>query len=143
METAATALLPCAFCRGHGFAPYGVPEHQPHCEVCQGQGTNRVPWPHMGCAFCEGSGNFQSFSCLVCRGTGVVPPLPGPTRRCEECHGRAFDRRCGLPCLRCRGRGIVTAQTPRRGAAGPFLDATHAEADAPPLSPAVQIANCR
>jgi DnaJ-class molecular chaperone len=129
METAATALLPCAFCRGKGIASYDV-LNSPHCEVCHGRGTNRVVWPHVGCAFCEGTGSFRTFGCLVCRGTGVVPPLPGPTHRCEECRGRAFDSRNGLPCLRCRGRGVVTARdhSPHPAFAGPFLEATHAEA---------------
>jgi DnaJ-class molecular chaperone len=129
METAATALLPCAFCRGKGIAPYGMMDPPPRCEVCYGHGTNVVPWPHDGCAFCEGTGTFRTFSCLVCRGTGVVPPLPGPTHRCEECRGRAFDTRGGLPCLRCRGRGVVASHSPppRQSAAGPFLEATHAE----------------
>jgi hypothetical protein len=128
METAATALLPCAFCRGIGLAPHSVPGTDARCEVCNGNGTNVVSWPHEGCAFCEGTGNFRSFSCLVCRGTGVVPPLAGPTRRCEECRGRSFDCRSGMPCLRCRGRGVIAAQAPAPGrAAGPFLEATHAE----------------
>jgi DnaJ-class molecular chaperone len=130
MDTAATALLPCAFCRGKGIAPYGLLEPAPRCEVCHGQGSNLVPWPHVGCAFCAGTGNFRTFSCLVCRGTGVIPPLLGPTRRCEECHGRAFDRRSGLPCLLCRGRGVVTDHDSlsHPAVAGPFLEATHAEA---------------
>jgi DnaJ-class molecular chaperone len=128
METAATTLLPCAFCRGKGISPYGAMEPPPCCEVCQGHGTNLVPWPHVGCAFCERTGSFRTFSCLVCRGTGVVPPLPGPTHRCEECRGRSFDSRSGLPCLRCRGRGVVTSLAPHPTVAGPFLEATHAEA---------------
>jgi DnaJ-class molecular chaperone len=126
METAATSLFPCAYCRGKGVAPYAVQEPS-DCEVCHGSGTNVVPWPSVSCAFCEGTGTFRSFCCMVCRGTGVVPQLAGPTRRCEECHGRAFDFRGGLPCLRCRGRGVVTDEAPRY-TAGPFLEATHAEA---------------
>jgi DnaJ-class molecular chaperone len=128
METAATVLFPCAFCRGKGIAPYHVQEPPPRCEVCHGRGMNLVPWPYVSCAFCEGTGNFRSFCCLVCRGTGVMPPLCGPTRRCEECHGRAFDPRGGLPCLRCRGRGVVATDQAVASVAGPFLDATHAEA---------------
>jgi DnaJ-class molecular chaperone len=126
METAATALVPCAYCRGKGTDPYGVQEPPADCEVCHGHGTKRVPWPHVSCAFCEGTGSFRSFYCLVCRGVGVVPQLSGPTRRCEECHGRAFDCGCGLPCPRCRGRGVVTDHS-APFPAGPFLDATHAE----------------
>jgi DnaJ-class molecular chaperone len=130
METAATALLPCAFCRGKGITPYESHEAASRCEVCQGRGANLVSWPHVSCAFCEGTGNFKTFSCLVCRGTGVVPPLSGPTHRCEECRGRAFDHASGLPCLRCRGRGVVAARAgpPHPILAGPFLEATNAEA---------------
>jgi DnaJ-class molecular chaperone len=127
MDSPATTLIPCAFCRGKGVA--SRPDVSAHCEVCLGRGTNTVPWPHVDCAFCEGSGSFRTFSCLVCRGTGVVPPLAGPTRRCDDCRGRAFDHRTGLPCLRCRGRGLVAceAHALEPAVAGPFLEATHAE----------------
>ncbi len=130
METAATSQLPCAYCRGTGAAPHALPGDPPHCEVCHGLGTNAVPRPCVPCAFCQGTGSFQTFGCPVCRGTGAVAPPPGPTRRCEECRGRAFDPRCGLPCLRCRGRGVVTAHAPppEPPSAAPFLEATQAEA---------------
>jgi DnaJ-class molecular chaperone len=127
MESRPTTIIPCASCRGTG-GHYAPGESPAPCEVCAGRGENVAPWPHVGCAYCEGTGSFQSFNCPVCRGIGVVAPPPGPTRRCEVCRGRAFDPRCGFPCRRCRGRGVVTAGSPPpRSAAGPFLDVTGAE----------------
>jgi DnaJ-class molecular chaperone len=109
MEPVTTTLIPCAFCRGRGVDPCAPLSAWGRCEVCRGRGENEVPVPHTACRYCQGSGSYRTFSCLVCRGTGVVPPVPGPAERCPDCRGRAFDAAGGLPCLRCRGRGLVTS----------------------------------
>jgi DnaJ-class molecular chaperone len=132
MEPSANTFLPCAFCRGRGVDPYGPPSASARCEVCRGQGENEVPVPHSACLYCLGSGSYRTFSCLVCRGTGVVPPVAEPTARCPDCRGRAFDAARGLPCLRCRGRGLVPARDadPSPVPAALALEPTRAEVSA-------------
>ena len=99
--------IPCAFCKGKGTDPYDVLSWISRCEVCKGRGQVTVPLSHIRCAFCRGTGSHKTFSCLVCRGAGVVAPLPPPTQTCPACQGQAFESSSGLECLTCRGRGLV------------------------------------
>lgn len=105
----ATEVVPCAFCRGKRTDPFGLLSWLSRCEVCHGEGKVTVPLPHVRCAFCSGSGSYKRFSCMVCKGRGALAPLRGPTKRCPECSGRAYETSSGLDCLRCRGRGQVAA----------------------------------
>lgn len=101
--------IPCAFCKGRQVDPYNQLSALSRCEVCQGEGTVTVPVPHEPCAYCGGTGSYKTFACLVCKGTGVVAALTGPTRVCPSCEGRAFESSSGLVCLECKGRGKVLA----------------------------------
>ena len=102
-----TAEVVCAFCKGTGTDPYGILSWKSTCYVCNGKGTVTVMVPHVPCRYCGGGGSHKTFSCPVCRGAGVVPLIPGPTKRCPGCEGRAYEISSGLPCLKCRGRGVV------------------------------------
>lgn len=103
-----TAEGVCAFCNGKGTDPYGILSWKSTCTVCDGKGTVVVMVPHVPCRYCRGTGSHKTFSCMVCRGAGVVPPVPGPTQRCPGCEGRAYEISSGLACLACRGRGVVS-----------------------------------
>ena len=101
----------CAFCQGHGTDPFSVMSSLSVCGACQGAGHVLVTAPHVPCAYCEGSGSYKTYRCLVCGGSGVVPKLEGPTILCPVCEGRAAEGSSGLACLHCRGRGSVLART--------------------------------
>mgnify|MGYP001566013789 CR=1 FL=1 len=105
--TAATERV-CAFCRGMGMDPYGILRWGATCYVCRGKGTVLVPFPHVPCRYCNGTGSHKTFSCTVCRGAGVVPPVCDPRQLCSDCGGRAYEISSGLECLMCKGRGVVT-----------------------------------
>jgi DnaJ-class molecular chaperone len=104
---AASEEVPCAFCRGEGTDPFGVMSDRSVCAACGGRGRVIVPVPHVRCAYCEGTGSYKTFRCLVCDGAGVVKAPVGPTRACPSCEGLASERSSGLVCLTCRGRGVV------------------------------------
>jgi DnaJ-class molecular chaperone len=97
----------CSFCRGTGKDPFGILSWLSTCCVCGGQGVVTVPAPARRCAHCRGSGAVKTFTCTVCRGTGFVPRLPGPTLCCPKCRGTGSDGASGLACLQCRGWGVV------------------------------------
>lgn len=103
-----TAERVCAFCHGKGTDPYGILSWESTCYVCHGLGITTVPVPHVPCRYCEGSGSHKTFSCTVCRGSGVVPPVAEPKYLCPGCEGRAYEISSGLECLECRGRGVVS-----------------------------------
>ncbi len=61
------------------------------------------------CIYCHGSGRDprkRRFNCRVCRGKGKIK-IEGPVRECSQCRGTgwALDK---LPCLRCKGRGVIS-----------------------------------
>ncbi len=112
-ETTGQETIACAFCGGKGSDPYNQLSSRSRCEVCKGQGLVQAPAVRQTCPFCTGTGSFKTFSCPVCRGKGVVPLLPEPTKVCPFCEGRAFAPSSGLECLECHGRGRVT-QSPKR-----------------------------
>ena len=97
----------CAFCNGRGTDPYDQLSSRSKCGSCDGAGTKVVSSPHTTCAFCRGSGSHKTFRCPICGGAGAVPVLDGPTETCPECEGLAAETSSGLPCLRCRGRGVI------------------------------------
>lgn len=43
-----------------------------------------------------------------CKGKGAVTAPKGQTNRCPECEGTATTADSGMPCLECRGKGIVS-----------------------------------
>lgn len=97
----------CAFCKGRGTDPYDQLSSLSTCGSCDGTGTKSVPTPHTPCAFCHGTGSYKTFRCLICGGAGVVAVIDGPTERCPDCEGTSSEASSGLPCLRCRGRGVI------------------------------------
>ena len=103
--------IDCAYCGGKGTDPHGQLWSGATCYVCHGRKTVRVPFPHVACRFCHGSGSYKTFSCQVCRGAGVMAPVSEPARPCPACAGQASEQSSGLPCLECRGRGVITTTT--------------------------------
>lgn len=103
--------IDCAYCGGKGTDPYGQLWRGATCCVCHGKKTVRVPFPHVSCRFCHGSGSYKTFSCQVCQGAGVIRPVSEPARPCTACAGQASEQSSGLPCLECRGRGVITTTT--------------------------------
>ena len=97
----------CAFCKGRGTDPYDQLSALSKCGACDGTGTKVVTSPHTTCTFCRGTGSYKTFRCLVCGGAGAVPVLDGPTETCPECEGMSSEASSGLPCVRCRGRGVI------------------------------------
>ena len=70
-----TAEAVCAFCKGKGSDPYGIMSWLSTCYVCHGKGTVTIPFPNVRCRYCGGTSSHKTFNCLVCGGTGVLPPL--------------------------------------------------------------------
>lgn len=76
--------IPCAFCKGTGKDPFGVPSELSNCQVCLGKGKVVIAdIPHEVCSACKGTGVFvhHRLPCSVCKGKGVVPKdgREGPT----------------------------------------------------------------
>lgn len=68
--------IPCAFCRGKGKDPFGVPSKLSNCQVCAGKGKVAIAdQPYETCGACDGAGIFayHRLPCSVCKGKGVVP----------------------------------------------------------------------
>jgi len=66
----------CAFCKGKGKDPFGVPSKESKCQVCWGEGKITIAGqPHETCGACKGTGIFLHYRlpCSVCKGKGVVP----------------------------------------------------------------------
>ena len=99
--------IKCAFCKGTGKDPFGLLSPMSICQVCLGRGKVKVTPPTAKCAFCNGTGIYldKRITCTVCGGKGVVT-IPKDAKTCTECKGsgQAPD---GLPCLNCRGKGVV------------------------------------
>ncbi len=100
--------FPCAFCMGTGE----VAKTHSRCPVCSGQGVVRVTPPAAVCAYCRGRGEVpvrSGLTCTVCGGRGVVG-VQQPIEACPSCRGTGAARESNLPCLRCRGKGVVTTR---------------------------------
>lgn len=101
------AVIACAFCKGKGLDPFGLLSTHSKCQVCSGTGKVKVKGPTIECAFCGGTGVFDSqrITCSVCRGKGVnTKPKLG--KSCPECGGTGKAKEPpGLPCITCGGKG--------------------------------------
>ena len=103
----------CAFCKGKGKDPWGLPSFLSNCQVCKGSGIVRVYGPTKECAFCGGSG-IQPFTtsrlhCIACGGKGVVTAIE-PSMECPTCGGSGINPRILpplAPCSTCKGQGVV------------------------------------
>lgn len=63
------------------------------------------------CAYCQGTGKAPSdnrASCYVCADKGFVT-IEGKAKQCPDCGGTGKTQESKLPCLGCRGRGVVKA----------------------------------
>ena len=103
----------CAYCRGRGKDPFGVPSRLSSCGVCGGSGVVEVEAPYHACAFCSATGiRPQSrLNCTACKGVGVIP-VKEPVETCPACRGRGRDGRGDLHlyCTVCGGAGVVHVQ---------------------------------
>lgn len=86
----------CAYCRGQGVDPFGIPSKLSRCQVCQGRKTNLISDPFEKCTACGGRGTFKHhrLSCSVCKGRGQVPYIQGKDRK-AGCRPENAD----LPCI--------------------------------------------
>ena len=69
-------MIVCAFCKGKGRDPFGIPSKLSNCQVCWGKGKVAIAdIPHETCGACKGTGIFEyhRLPCSVCKGKGVVP----------------------------------------------------------------------
>ena len=63
------------------------------------------------CAYCKGTGKMPSDDrvlCRVCEGKGLVR-VEGEAKQCSECGGTGETQESKLPCLRCKGKGVVNS----------------------------------
>lgn len=63
----------------------------------------------MKCAFCNGTGVYPMgtrITCTVCKGKGMVT-VKSPSEECPKCKGSGQETDSGLPCIKCRGKGVV------------------------------------
>lgn len=68
--------IPCAFCKGIGKDPFGVPSRLSTCQACSGRGEFTIAnISHEKCGACKGTGIFahHRLPCSVCKGRGLVP----------------------------------------------------------------------
>jgi len=99
----------CAFCKGKGKDPFGLLSELATCQVCGGKGQVEVIEPAIKCAFCKGTGVYPHnarVTCTVCNGKGMVT-VKGETEGCPKCKGSGQEIESGLPCIKCRGKGVV------------------------------------
>ena len=101
-------MWPCGFCRGKGQRPAGS-----KCPVCRGTGIISLSPPVARCAFCKGRGEEKvrsNVTCTVCRGKGYVEVADDATA-CARCNGTGREKNNKLPCLGCKGKGLVGERT--------------------------------
>ena len=97
----------CAFCAGTEILPR---TKGTKCPVCKGRGSVSLTGPVIVCAYCKGRGDYPArtnLTCTVCSGKGLVS-VTKPIEICSHCGGTGRARGDQLPCLKCRGKGVVT-----------------------------------
>jgi DnaJ-class molecular chaperone len=102
-------LIPCAFCKGKGKDLFNLLSELATCQVCGGTGKVEIIEPAIKCAFCKGTGVYPHngrVTCTVCNGKGMVT-VKGETEGCPKCKGSGQEIESGLPCIKCRGKGVV------------------------------------
>lgn len=96
----------CSFCAGEGILRR---TKSMKCPVCKGSGTVSLAGPVIVCVYCKGRGDYPSRSnitCTVCGGKGLVS-VTEPTTVCKHCRGTGAEPGNKLPCLKCKGKGVV------------------------------------
>jgi len=104
----------CSLCSGNGVLPRnkGI-----KCPACRGDGTVSFTGPVVVCAYCKGRGDYPArtnITCTVCRGKGLVS-IHKPIEACAHCRGTGAERGNRLPCLKCKGKGVVAKKKQRIG----------------------------
>lgn len=102
-------MVKCAFCNGEGKDPFHLLSYLATCQVCSGKGTVNVQEPMIKCVYCNASGrspNDGRITCSVCFGKGAVS-VDKNMVSCPECHATGKSKESKLPCLRCKGKGVV------------------------------------
>jgi RecJ-like exonuclease len=93
----------CAFCRGRGVDPFGIPSKFSMCQICMGRKKNFILEPFEECPACVGTGIYKHhrLTCAVCKGKGQLHHIPGHDRRygCRPENKEMLDAETGLPCL--------------------------------------------
>ncbi|MDA2929847.1 hypothetical protein MYX84_07870 [Acidobacteria bacterium AH-259-O06] len=95
----------CAFCKGTGEKPRGAV-----CPTCKGKKRVHFTPPVVKCAACKGRGEEQprtNITCAPCRGKGWIA-VREPVEKCQSCRGRGKTSGSNLPCVTCKGAGVVT-----------------------------------
>ena len=104
-------LITCAYCRGRGIDPFGIPSKLSRCQVCNGRKKNVVIEPFEECPACTGSGVYKHhrLPCAVCKGKGQLHHIPGKDRRygCKPENKEMLDIETGLPCLSAYDLGSI------------------------------------
>ncbi len=102
--------MTCAFCRGRGFDPFGIPSPVSTCCVCGGKGMVRIGLPRVPCRFCRGTGVYphSRLTCTACGGGGAHFAAQR-TSECPNCLGRGVQpaSTSGFYCWTCHGSGVV------------------------------------
>jgi len=110
----------CAFCDGKGLDPFELLSPLSKCQVCLGKGKVLVEKPVIKCAFCKGTGVYPygvRITCTVCGGKGVVKisaggefasGRKGASKECPDCKGTGRSFESKLPCLTCKGKGVIS-----------------------------------
>lgn len=112
--TLKSKIVKCAFCRGTGKDPWGLPSFLSSCQVCSGRGVVTVYEPVKECAFCGGTGKqpytTSRLTCGACGGKGVVAAIEEPTMTCPTCGGSGINPKILPPlvtCSTCKGQGVI------------------------------------
>ncbi len=104
------SVIKCAFCKGKGKDPFGLLSELAACQVCGGTGKVEIEEPAIKCAFCKGSGVYPQggrITCTVCNGRGSVT-VEDAAEVCPKCKGSGQEIDSGLPCIKCRGKGVIS-----------------------------------
>lgn len=109
------SLIACAFCRGRGVDPFGIPSKISKCQVCKGRKENFILEPFEECPACVGRGVYKHhrLPCAVCGGRGDLHQIPGKNRRygCRPENKEMLDIETGLPCLSAYDLGLIKPRT--------------------------------
>ena len=96
--------ITCAFCKGRGIDPFGIPSELSKCQVCGGRKVNVVISPFEECPACLGTGvyKYHRLDCAVCKGRGQVSKVAGKDRTLDCKPGSREEEmlniETGLPC---------------------------------------------
>jgi DnaJ-class molecular chaperone len=109
----AAKTIACAFCDGAGKDPFGLLSDLSRCQVCGGGGSVTIEEPAVACAFCGGSGvhRDQRLTCTACGGKGMIG-IQQPAGTCPHCEGTGAEPpdQDFLPCVLCKGAGVITVK---------------------------------